>query len=228
MEVIETIAPISIEDLKKYFVNQDTKYIIDYKNSKLQGIKLLTYLSNLDVPCDLKIEENSDEFFNLIKDYLSCPFLVNVHTIEVAVIGILLAHKGLIKVPEYDKFIEENQNVLNEWQGILDSCTIYNMYMISHETFKEFVESYPVAEKTDTNGINFVSLLKHEDFYLYYNSIDQSKLKFYPNFFNDYIFKGKNLFAFWAVKENPMFVLTHGITSGLIKPGFSFNQEALV
>ena len=118
MEIIETIAPISIEDLKKYFVNQDTKYIIDYKNSKLQGIKLLTYLSNLDIPCDLKIEENSDEFFNLIKDYLSCPFLVNVHTIEVAVIGILLAHKGLIKVPEYEKFIEENQNILDEWQGI--------------------------------------------------------------------------------------------------------------
>ena len=47
MNVIETTAPIKIEELKKYFADKETFYVIDYANSDLKGSKLLTYLSNL-------------------------------------------------------------------------------------------------------------------------------------------------------------------------------------
>ena len=48
--VIKTIAPIAIEDLKKYFLDKSITYNIDYTNSKIKGTKLLTYISNLDIP----------------------------------------------------------------------------------------------------------------------------------------------------------------------------------
>ena len=44
--IIETKAPISIEDLKKHFTENDVSYLIDYSKSELKWIKHLTYLSN--------------------------------------------------------------------------------------------------------------------------------------------------------------------------------------
>jgi hypothetical protein len=228
MEIIETTAPISIDELKKFFVNKDTKYIIEYNNSKLQGTKLLTYLSNLDIPCDLKIEDDSTELFTLLTDYLNCPLLVNIESLEKLVMEILFVHKGLFENQKYTKFIEENKEILDEWSSALDSCTLYNMYCIKSDEFVEFVKSHPESTKTDTKGINFVNLLKYEVFYAYYDSIDVSNLKYYPTYFNDYMFKGKNLYYYWATAQNPLFLLTHGIASGIVKSNFTINEDALV
>ena len=52
--IIETTAPIPFEELKKYFQNDKTRYIVDVENSELQGTKLLTYLGNLDIPIDIQ------------------------------------------------------------------------------------------------------------------------------------------------------------------------------
>ena len=77
---------------------------------------------------------------------------------------------------------------------------------------KDFVKSHIEDDTDSIRGINFVSILKNENFYYYYNSLDDSKkLKYYSKYFNDYMFAGKGLFDFWAVKENPLFVLSWGL-----------------
>ena len=53
MNVIETTAPIELEELKLFFNDKDTFYLIHYEESTLQGSKLLTYLGNLEIPCDI-------------------------------------------------------------------------------------------------------------------------------------------------------------------------------
>ena len=139
MEIINTTAPISIEELKKYFVNKDTKYIIDYKNSKLKGLKLLTYLSNLDVPCDIQLDITDPEFIDLLKDYLTCPFIVNIELLELATIHLLFHAKDMIKeVPPnalivssiMSKFVIDNADIINKWVNILDSLTLYNICLL--------------------------------------------------------------------------------------------------
>ena len=45
--IIETKAPIAIDDLKKHFTDKDVSFLIDYKTSDLKGEKLLTYLNLL-------------------------------------------------------------------------------------------------------------------------------------------------------------------------------------
>ena len=47
--MINTIVPIELKDLKKYFEDKTQSYQIDYLNSKLKGAQFLTYLSNLDI-----------------------------------------------------------------------------------------------------------------------------------------------------------------------------------
>ena len=71
--MIETIVPIELKNLKKYFEDKTETYLIDYEKSKLKGAQFLTYLSNLDVPCDLS---NYDD--ELLKEYFESSMLVNI------------------------------------------------------------------------------------------------------------------------------------------------------
>ena len=111
--------------------------------------------------------------------------------------------------------INENNELIEKWINKIDSLTLYNMYIINSDQTKQFAESFPKDETEDITGVNFISLLKHEEFYLLYNKIDKDKLKFYTKYFNEYMFKGKNLYSFWANKNNPMFLLTFAIGNGL-------------
>ena len=74
MKVIDVTAPFSIEDLKLYFEDDQTFYMVDYQNSQLQGTKLLTYLSNLELPCDIGFDSQED-FDHMTKEYLLANFI---------------------------------------------------------------------------------------------------------------------------------------------------------
>lgn len=217
MNIIETTAPIAMDDLKQYFENKDeTQYVIDYTNSTLKDEKILTYLSNLDLPADLKVS-SYDEIVSLVKQYLRCNFIVNLPSLELATIDLLFQYKGLIQV-QNQELLDELKEDLDVWVERLDSLSLYNVYSINSEKMREWVESHPVAENEETVGINFVSLLKHPVFYEYYQKVDTRNLKYYPKFFNEYVFKGNNIYSYWANENNPMFLLTYGIASGDIKP----------
>lgn len=215
MNIIETIAPISIENLKKYFTDKTIVYLVDYENSTLKGAKLLTYLSNLDLPCDIKLT-NTEEDYSLVKDYMTSPMLSNIRSLEFKVIEILMEYKGLLVDKTNQEFITDNQELLSKWASKLDSLTIYNMYMINSAEFKQFAESHPHDDTDDLVGVNFISLLKHPEFYSFYSKIPKENLKFYTKYFNEYMFKGKSLFSFWANENNPLFLLTYGISEGIV------------
>ena len=223
MNIVETVAPISIEDLKKYFADKTTFFLINYKDSSLKGAKLLTYLSNLDIPCDISVNGCSEEeCYSLIKEYLHTTMLVNVPSLEKAVTHILHQFKEL--QPLQDKqFIEDNKEILSKWVSKLESLSLYNMYIVGDESFKSFVDGFEKDETDELVGINFISLLKNNDFYSFYGNTDQRNLKFYTHYFNDYMFKGKNMYSYWANDNNPMFLLTYGIAEGMIT-GETYNS----
>ena len=216
MNIIKTAAPIAIEDLKKYFTDKTTFYVINYADSKLKGSKLITYLSNLDLPVDIDLTGcDSEDCYLLLKDYMNSPMLVNIHSLEYFVMSVLSEAKGLSDNLMHKTFIEENKDLITTWINKLDSLTLFNMYIINSDETKKFAESFPKNDTDDITGVNFISLLKHEDFYTLYNKVDKSSLKFYTKYFNEYMFKGKNLYSFWANKNNPMFLLTFAIGNGL-------------
>ena len=216
MNIVETTAPISIEQLKKYFVDKNTFYSINYKESNLKGSKLLTYISNLDIPCDINFAGCSyEEFYNMLEDYLQSTMIVNVNSLEQAIINILLQTKDIIKKHDIE-FIQKNEKILNSWIEKLDSLTLYNMFIVSDPVFDQYVNTFPCDDDTSLGGINFVSILKHTDTYTLYQNIDESKLKYFKSYFNEYMFKGKSLYSFWANENNPLFLLTYGIAEGNI------------
>lgn len=213
MHVIETGAPVPIDDLKKYFIDKETFYIIDYTSSQLKGAKLLTYLSNLEIPCDIKFN-SFDEVTELLKEYLKFGMIVDIPSLELIMINVLSEYR---KTPnQYKDFIEQNKEDIAKWSSKIDSCTLFNMYMLND--FKAYVETFETDDTDSIEGINFVSLLKHHQCYDLYETIDQNGLKFYKKYFNEYMFKGKNLYSFWANENNPMFLLTYGIAEDLFSP----------
>lgn len=214
MNVIHTVAPISLDNLKKYFTDKTTVYVIDYKNSTLKGKKLLTYLSNLDIPCDIDFTD-ADNVEDMLLDYLTFTMIVNVASLEALAIKSLNEFK-FVEETNQSTFVKNNKEILQKWADKLDSLTIYNMYIINSPECKQFAESFEINNDDSADGINFVSLLKNPDFYEFYTLIDYSRLKFYSHYFNDYMFKGKNMYSFWANENNPMFLLTYGISSGLV------------
>jgi len=213
--VIKTIAPIAIEDLKKYFLDKSITYDIDYTNSKIKGLKLLTYISNLDIPCNISFN-NKNEQEELLKEYLNSPVLCSIQSLEILTINLLLEYKEIDNNSIlYKNFIEDNLEIIKKWESKLDSLTLYNMYIVNSPEMQEFAKGFPADETEELSGINFLSLLKHEPFYVYYSKIKQSNLKFYTKYFNEYMFKGKNLYSYWTNENNPLFLMTFGISEGL-------------
>lgn len=218
MNIVKTVAPIAIQDLKQYFTDKTTFYHIDYSASTLKSAKLLVYLSNLDLPCDLIVDQDSDEFKELLIAYLHHPLIVSIPSLEAATIDMLLESKGIGSFG-YAAFIADNIDIITKWSQVLDSMTLYNLYTINSPDLKEFVVGHPVNDTVTAEGINFVSLLKNAKFYDFYLKIDPANLYFYKNYFELNMFKGSNLYSFWANEVNPMFLLTYGIAEGLVAPG---------
>jgi hypothetical protein len=101
---------------------------------------------------------------------------------------------------------------------------LYNFYTVDLDDFKEFVKSHEEDDTGSLEGINFVKLFAHERFFDFYTGEPMFKPKYYSVYFNEYIFKGTNLYNYWANERNPMFLLTWGIASGKLK---KMSQEQL-
>jgi len=212
MKVIDVTAPFSIEDLKLYFEDDQTFYMVDYENSQLQGTKLLTYLSNLELPCNIGFTDQKD-FDDLTKEYLLANFIISIPILEERVISLLLQMKGISELIEKD-FIDDNVEILTIWAKKLDSLSLYNLYTVECDELKDYVKSFPEDDTKDLTGINFVNLLKYESFYLFYANVIEHHKTYYKSYFNEYMFKGNNLFSYWANVNNPMFLLTSSIATG--------------
>jgi hypothetical protein len=218
LNIIKTTAPISIDLLKSYFVDKTIFYVIDYKNSTLKGKKLLTYLSNLEIPSDIDFTGCTDEeFFEILNEYFSTEMICNINFLEKAAITALKEKTHIVETQFFKKFLDENGEIVESWLQKLYSLTLYNLYSIDNPEFKDFVSQHQMDDTDSLVGINFVSLLKHNETYELYQKLDTSKLKFYKKYFDEYMFKGKNLYYYWANENNPMFLLTFGIADGIVK-----------
>jgi hypothetical protein len=213
MNIVETAAPIKIEDLKKFFQDKTTFFNIDYTESSLKGEKLLIYIGNLDIPCDIKIN-TTEELLEIVTAYLETTALVNIPVLENIVISLLLQKKEILELINVDIINQLPQ--LDKWTEKLESLELYNIYTIQDEGMKQWVtQENEESDEDSLAGINFVSLLKHPHFYDFYQK-QTTKPKYYSVYFNNNMFKGKNMYAYWANENNPFFLLTFAISSGTI------------
>lgn len=218
MSIIETGAPIAIEDLKKYFEDKETQFLINYEQSELKNEKLIIYLSNLDLPCDVI---NFDHSF--INSYLNSNMMVSIPSVETVVIAMLHQLKNGIKNDIHNEELEI-------WERNIDSLTLYNLYCLQLEELDEWVESFPENNTVDLRGVNFLSLLDNDMFYSLLVRPNMSKLTYMSSYFNmdNNIFKGKNLYYYWANTKNPLFKHTNAVAAGYSRRYLEVLNDTLV
>jgi len=221
----DTIAPIPIELLKEYFSDDSIIFNIDYANSILKGDKLITYLSNLDVPSKISGwgEVGKQEKFDFVKDYMNSKLIISNWELEVCVLKILYETSDLEFFAQYEdcedilnkeeitEFCKDNEELIDRWLTMLASCSLFALTTV--DELKEMViEEYETIDDYDYCGVNFANLFKHElTQQLLSNDCD---VYYFEKQFNEPMFKGKNLFAYWFNENNTMAIITAGISSG--------------
>jgi len=219
-----TIAPIPLEDLKEYFANKELTFLIDYENSTLKGDKFLTYLSNLDVPCDVVLGKNKDSIYKLVEVYMNTRMLVKLPTLEIIVLQILMASKeidnGLFydnKIFSFDElkqFVKDHSELVNKWLVGLVSGSLYNIHCINDDKIKESLGDFEKVEDDQFCGINYVNLYKYEELYELFPMVSMEDRKFLVKQFTEPMFKGESLYNYWFVPGNVVALITEAVSVG--------------
>jgi len=202
--VLFTTTPIPLQDLVRK-QKEDIQFVIDYKNSKFRNKSLLVYLTNLDIKCRLHLESIEDAL-PLVKDYLHLPQIATAPDLDDAVVQILLHMQGKPSLLSFDptEFIAENRDILDTWMKRIRNLPLFALYATGE--FDEVVQALPADENISVAGLNYVNLIKHPFFALLVEDVRPEEYSYNEVLFNKYIFAGKNLFYYFAVKENPLFI----------------------
>ena len=227
MNLRDTVAPIPIDLLKEYFTDDSIIFNIDYADSTLKGDKLITYISNLDVPTILCgwSKVSKDDKFELIQHYMNSKLVINNFELEDCVLRILheaaYLHyqdfmppvEGILNQEEIVSFVKENKDLIDRWLTMCASLSVYAITTIT-EFDASAREQFKVIDDYDWCGVNFAALIKHDNFQSLI-TLDCDRFYFEKQF-HEHMFKGKNLFFYWQTDANIMAILADGISSGTI------------
>lgn len=202
--VLEVTVPIPMLTLKRKF-SENVKFIVDYDNSKYKGSVLITYLTNLDIKCEIKFS-SLEAKLDMLKDYLYITSMVNLPEMEDLAINLLLAASGKPYLLPFNPvpFIEEHRDILETWMQNVCMVPVYALH--SYATLKDQVANYPEIEGESLLGLNFVKLIQHPLYPVLMQDIPEEDWCWNKMFFNEYCFAGKNLFAFFDSEHNPYFL----------------------
>lgn len=226
---VDTVVPVGPEAMRRKFMEPNVVFVLDYANSKTQGLPFMTYVSNLDVDSHVRITSEADAL-SLLDAYFKTSSLVRLYQVEDLAVNILLAAKGLEHGLVFDPapFLASHAVEIEQWLSRIESLRLYSLHCIRTKAqlaaeevldsqgypvpvdskFAEYVQSYPEDDTGEMAGCNWVSLIKHPRFFELLKDVDESRLRNYTTYFNSYVFKGKNLFSYWGVPENPAYLVS--------------------
>ena len=226
-------APLQIDQMKEFINDKSIVYLIDCKNSQIKGQMLLTYISNLELPCNLILDElDKDEKFELLKAYFETKSICHPDVLSLVSAQILLKAVGadiadgalppVLSSVEVDEFIHINPDLVNRWLTFVTSSMIYLLTSVEaiEEQYK-LKTAYPEIDDVNYVGYNVVNLFSIPMFTEAFFSVPaKSDLFYFKRQFEDYIFKGNNFFFYYSRPEN----LIHQVFEGLLASDFDFKD----
>lgn len=226
----ETTVPLKIDHIKEFFENKELFFIVDYKGSNIKGNMFLTYLSNLDLPNEINLKDAAlEEKFELVKAYMETRNINHSDTLRVTVADLLLTFKKVdctefylepIFTPEEkSQFIEKHQELIAKWDTFISSCLVFLI-----KCFKDLngllktEEVFEIINDPAYIGLNVVKLFDIPHFLeFYYSAPLTSNIYYFKPQFEEYMFKGQNLFSYFNTQENTFLHLLAGFFDGRIE-----------
>lgn len=222
--LLKTTVPIPVQTLRDIIGKPDVNLLVDLSESKVKPQQALIYLSNLELNVDVSFKE--EDRLDILLAYLSLPTLLKCESLETMAIELLLYIKGIIAIDWVSvEWINDNSPIIEKWLSIMDSMGLYMSTTIKDDELNSVVDTYPKDTTSDTKGVNFVHLFTHELFPVLMSIIDEKKIRNYVHYFNDYMYKGRSLFYYWANPLNELHLLTLALTDDTFVTDEEFTQS---
>lgn len=215
IKVIDVTVPFSLEQIKSVFENNNNVYYINYKDSELKGPIFLTYLANLEIPAEVNLENSTyEEKEELIKVYMETRNLYECPSLLLNIINIMFQFKGvdttnMINHPvfspkEVTTFINSHKELVTKWVQFIESSILFAMNSLNpDEDSFEIKKNFPVINDANYIGANIVFLFSIPSFYENFIAIPpKTQLSYFQQQFEEYMFKGKNLYHFYQHENN--------------------------
>lgn len=219
--------PLEISQIKEYFENKELFFLINYTDSKIKGNMFLTYISNLDLPCEIILKGASKEDrFELLKYYMETRNLNVSDALKYTAAQILLEKKGFDSTTIFDhpvlssaecaEFIKNNEEMVGRWNTFISSTLIYTLTCIKdlEEEFS-FKDAFKTIDDPHYIGSNVVQLFSVPSFLeLFFSKPADGELFYMKPQFEEYMFRGKNLFHYFYCPENTLLLLFNEMLTG--------------
>lgn len=221
--------PLEISQIKEFFENKELFFLVDYNSSKIKGNMFLTYLSNLDIPCEIVLSNTTkEEKFELLKCYMETRNLNTSKTLKLMATQIILEKKNFNSTDIYDdtdltkdeclEFIAANIDIIDRWNVFISSMMIYYVTAVTvlEDEFK-FKNTFNEIDDPHYIGTNVVQLFSVPGFLeTFYSVPADSEIFYFKQQFEEYMFRGKSIFEFFCNPENTLFLLFNEMLSGKV------------
>lgn len=229
----EVAVPFAATTIREYFSDKSLFFIANYSESKLKGTAFLTYLSNINIPSDVKFNTPIayEEYAEIMKAYMEQPGVINAAGLHVMAAEMLLVAKGL----PYDrspyalpideeivlKFIQEYKYLVDNWIHFIDSTQVYALRSIKvlNDHFKP-EERFPVVEDASFVGWNVAQLFRIPEFIAVYFAIEGATYKqsYFRHQYEEYMFKNETLAKYFRSENNFAALYFSHFATGLFEP----------
>lgn len=224
--------PIPAATLREYFENKELFFIANYDESRLKGEAFLTYLTNLNVPCDVKFNTpmSYETYSEVLLAYMNQNSIIGTAGLHVMAAEMLLLAKGLpyekspyaLPIDESfpKRFVEENKELVDKWLHFLDSTQVYALSAIKalNDHYKPKDRFQNVDDKNYV-GRNIAVLYGLPEFIGFYFAIEGAKyrLSYFTQQYEEYMFKSERLAKYFGSKNNHAALLFSVVARGLVQ-----------
>jgi hypothetical protein len=199
--------PFSDKIITEHFQSEEEKvFLVDYKKSSLKDEKMMTYLSNTEIAVNLSVHEDLsyEEKEKLMIAWMKSKNLIPIDTLTIAWLDIIMRYKhrkayfpSFMYGPEKDKFIERNQDFLNELVEFLDSIFFHNLVSLE---FDKKENATKIIDDPHAVPINVMNLFAIDLFYEYFIVKDPSHKTWYVHQFE----KQPDIISHYYANPNPL------------------------
>lgn len=228
----EVTVPFPADKIREYFQDKSLFFIANYSESKLKGQAFLTYLSNINIPSDVKFNTpmSYEEYAEVMKAYMESINVISCAGLHVMAAEMLLVAKGMpyerspYALPIDEKvvlmFIEEYRDMVQKWLHFIDSTQVFALRSIAtlNDHYKP-EEVFPVVEDRSYVGSNIAQLFRIPEFIAVYFSIPNAtyELSYFRDQFEEYMFRNETLAKYFSSQNNFAALYFMHYATGLFK-----------
>lgn len=228
-KIIETTAPVKRALVKEYMKDKEITFLLKYKDLRMKGKTLITYLCNAGLPIELVLEEKED-IHEIMESYFKSKNITGTESLALIGAAMVLQSRGV----EYEHvfnfpfskdvvtdFVDKHSEIFERVNLFLDSLPLYLM-SISQEMLGS-VDEHPgdIFKNIDDEkyiGANIVNILQVPGFLdIVFSTFQKEQEMFYfTKQFEKYMFKGLNLFAYLAEANSSVLHFYQGLCTGQV------------